>query len=156
AAFDPIHAELISKYAYRNHEGHFILCWDFGRYVNHSFNSNCLSTGYDFEIAIRDIKADEELTDDYGYLNVMEPFKARPERSTRKYVLPDDLLRYYKMWDGIVESCVPLIFEVNQPLISLIPQSDLTEIRDFMEGKKTMRSILSHYFPHAHHQAYLQ
>lgn len=143
---DALHASLISKYAYRNHDGNFILCWDFGRYINHSFNSNCLSTGYDFELAIRDIEAGEELTDDYGYLNLQTPFKAREEDSPRKYVYPDDLPRFYKKWDATVLSCLPLMRKVNQPLYSLIAPADLLEIMETIEGRREMRSILTHYY----------
>ncbi len=143
---DPMHAALVDKYAYRNREGHFLLCWDFGRYLNHSFNSNCLSTGYDFELAVRDIEEGEELTDDYGYLNLPTPFKAREEGSARKYVYPDDLPRYYGEWDAVIQSCLPLLFHLNQPLLPLIPSSDLTDIRESMEGRKQLRSILFHYY----------
>lgn len=144
--FDPIHAALISKYAYRNHVGNFILCWDFGRYVNHSFHSNLMSTGYDFEIAIRDIAAGEELTDDYGYLNVSTPFKARTEDIDRKLVLPDDIIRYHQQWDKIVEKCLPLLFQVDQPLLPLIADNDLAEIKATIAGKREMKSIRSHFF----------
>lgn len=72
---DPLYQSILETYCYRNKKGNFVLCWDYGRYVNHSFKSNCLSTAYDFEIAIRDIRPGEELTDDYGYLNVSEPLK---------------------------------------------------------------------------------
>jgi len=143
---DPIHVSLISKFAYRNRDGHFILCWDFGRYFNHSFNSNCLSTGYDFELAVRDIEEGEELTDDYGYLNLQSPFKAREEGSTRQYVYPDDLPRYYKKWDAVIEACLPLMLKVKQPLLPLISSSDLNEIKETIEGRREMRSILTHYY----------
>lgn len=59
---------IIDYYTFRNQKGEHILCWDLAKYVNHSFKSNCLTTPYDFEIAIRDILPGEELTDDYGYL----------------------------------------------------------------------------------------
>jgi len=52
------------------------------RYVNHGFNSNCLKTVYDFEIAIRDIQVGKQLTDDYGHLKIPVPFrriKIRPQ-----------------------------------------------------------------------------
>ncbi len=55
AAFDTVYKELLNKYCYRDHHGKNVLCWDSARYVNHSFNSSCVSTAYDFEIAIRDI-----------------------------------------------------------------------------------------------------
>jgi hypothetical protein len=69
--------QMIDKYTFRNNKGNFVLCWDHAKYVNHSFKSNCLSTAYDFEIAVCDILPGEELTDDYGYLNITEAFEAK-------------------------------------------------------------------------------
>lgn len=76
---EPLYQEIIDTYTFRNNNGNLVLCWDNGRYVNHSFNSNYLTTAYDFEIAIRDIHVGEQLTDDYGYLNIT----SRLEASTR-------------------------------------------------------------------------
>ena len=145
-SLDPIHLEIVDKYSYKNRKGEYVLCWDFGRYVNHSFNSNCLSTGYEFEIAIRDIEAGEELTNDYGYLNLEEPFKARPENSSRTYVYPDDLLNFHQQWDQILLENFPLIIEVDQPLISLLSSDMVHEIMEVISGHRKMQSILTHYF----------
>jgi uncharacterized protein len=143
--FRPIHQQLIEKYAYRNRAGDYVLCWDFGRYVNHSFHSNCFSTGYDFEIAIRDIEAGEELTNDYGYLNVKESFTPRQESSSRSMVFPDDLLTYHKEWDEMIKQNFHLILEVDQPLLSLLSSNVVKEINETIEGKREMKSILTHY-----------
>ncbi len=97
--FDKPYQDILDFYAYRNASGNYILCWDHARFVNHSFNSNCLTTAYDFEIAIRDIQPDEQLTDDYGYLNIEVPFKPIDEGTRRRIVYPDDTLRYHKVWD---------------------------------------------------------
>lgn len=140
-----VYAPILDKYSYRNRQGAYVLCWDFGRYVNHSFNSNCLSTGYDFEIAVRDIEAGEELTNDYGYLNLERPFKARPESSTREYVYPDDLLHYYKEWDMLVAASFPNLLRVEQPLMPLIPVALQQEIREIIDGGRPIPSILRHY-----------
>ena len=51
---DNLYQDILDTYTYRNNKGNFVLCWDHGRFVNHSFKSNCLTTAYDFEIAIRD------------------------------------------------------------------------------------------------------
>lgn len=88
--FEPIYQNILEYYTFRNGDGKLILCWDNGRFVNHSFNSNCLSTAYDFEIAIRDIQPGEQLTDDYGYLNISTPFRGIDEGTKRKVVYPDD------------------------------------------------------------------
>jgi uncharacterized protein len=144
---DPIYRDILDKYSYRNSMGEYVLCWDFGRYVNHSFNSNCFSTGYDFEIAIRDIEPGEELTNDYGYLNLEEPFEGRPENTQRKIAYPDDLLTYHAEWDKVIRHSFPLILKVDQPLWSLLPPDLITEISDVVKGHREMKSILTHYFP---------
>ena len=142
----PIYKTIISKYTFRNQVGNHILCWDFGRYVNHSFKSNCLTTGYEFEIAIRDIEPGEELTDDYGYLNISANFEVKEEYNGRKRFYPDDLLRYHKMWDEILIESIPFILQVEQPLESLINDETWHEIRDIIAGKKEMKSILANYY----------
>jgi hypothetical protein len=144
-SMDAIHQQLIAKYAYRDQHGHFVLCWDFGRYINHSFTSNCIATGYNFEIAVRDILPGEELTNDYGYLNLQAPFTSRVTTPTRTQVLPDDLLRHYKEWDDLVRPCLPLMFGVDQPLWSQLNAHDIDEIKETVAGKREMRSILTHY-----------
>lgn len=73
---DPVYREILDTYSFCNSAGNLVLCWDHGRFVNHSFNSNCLTTAYDFEVAIRDIHPGEQITDDYGYLNISRPFRA--------------------------------------------------------------------------------
>lgn len=143
----PIFQEILDTYCYRNNKGNLVLCWDYGRYVNHSFKSNCLSTAYDFEIAIRDIHPGEELTDDYGYLNVSEPFRGIDEGTRRKTVYPDDLLNHYKTWDRMLLQNFSNITKVEQPLKQLLTPKLWDEIEQISEGKKEMDSILKNYFP---------
>src|SRR5690242_15577324 len=60
----PEYARLqLHKYSYMDRRGDHVLCWDHARFINHSCAANCLSVGYDFELAVRDIAAGEELTD---------------------------------------------------------------------------------------------
>lgn len=150
AQFDkmnPLYQNILETYTYRNNKGNLVLCWDYGRYVNHSFKSNCLSTAYDFEIAIRDIQVGEELTDDYGYLNVSVPFKGIDEGTRRKIVYPDDLLKHYNGWDKKLLLNFPKIIEVNQPLKQLITPKIWEKVVEIAEGKMKMDSILINYFP---------
>ena len=74
ATLPAITRELLEKYSYLNGRNQRILCWDNGRYVNHSCNATCLAPGFDFEIAVRDILPGEEITDDYGTLNLESEF----------------------------------------------------------------------------------
>ncbi len=143
----PIYQEILDTYSFRNNKGNFVLCWDNGRFVNHSFNSNCLSTAYDFEIAIRDIEVGEQLTDDYGYLNIPRPFRASDEGTKRKIVYPDDLLRYAKVWDKKLEKPLKKIFSVDQALMELLSEDTQKTLEEIISGKKTMESILKNYYP---------
>ena len=149
-AMDPLYQNILDTYTFKNNQGNLVLCWDHGRYVNHSFNSNCLSTAYDFEIAIRDIEPGEQLTDDYGYLNISHPFRAIDEGTRRKVVYPDDLLRYYKVWDKKIEKAFYHINDLDQPLQSLLSEETLQKIADVMEKKTPLESILNCYYANGH------
>lgn len=120
-ALDADRKKQVLKYSYRNQLGQFILCWDIGRYVNHSFHANCIGTAYEVEIAVRDIYPGEQLTDDYGSLNVDVPFDCLPEPGTdRKRVMPDDLLLYADIWDAQALDALALYEKVEQPLAHLV------------------------------------
>lgn len=142
----PTYQGIIDTYSYRNNRGNYVLCWDFGRYVNHSFKSNCLTTAYNFEIAIRDIYPGEQLTDDYGYLNVNTPFEPIDEGTERKVVYPDDLPNYYSQWDAQLKEVFPLIVRVPQPLKSLLSQQQWKTVEKVANQQQEMRSILTCYF----------
>lgn len=143
---DPIFDAMIDFYAFRNGKGEQVLCWDHAKYVNHSFNSNCLSTPYDFELAIRDIHPGEELTDDYGYLNISEPFHAIDENTNRKVVYPDDLLHFHPEWDLSLEVAMKDFTTVSQPLYSLLSNDLKLLLNDITAGKQKMDSILNCYY----------
>ena len=145
-AMDALYQDILDTYTFRNNNGNLVLCWDNGRYVNHSFNSNCLSTAYDFEIAIRDIHPGEQLTDDYGYLNISKPFRGIDEGTKRKVVYPDDLLKYSKMWDKKLLRVFNRITKLEQPLRSLISEDIWNEIMEVSENKKPMASIIKNFY----------
>lgn len=143
--FNPIARDQLEKYSFRNSRGEHILCWDISKFVNHSFKSNCLSTSYNFEVAIRDIAVGEELTDDYGYLNLSESFTPEDEGVERKVVKPDDTLNLYKEWDKTLSSLFPLIENLEQPLFELLSEKSQKEIREVAAGKKQMLSTKNLY-----------
>lgn len=142
----PLYQQILDFYTYRNNKGNHLLCWDLGRYVNHSFDSNCLTTAYDFEIAIRDIQVGEQLTDDYGYLNIINPFEAMDEGKGRKVVYPDDLTRHHVEWDEKLKSAFPLIPNLKQPLREIVSDETWEIIEAIAKGKIEMKSIYHCYF----------
>ena len=145
-AMDILYQNIIDTYTFRNNIGNYVLCWDHGRFVNHSFNSNCLTTAYDFEIAIRDILPGEQLTDDYGYLNIKDPFTAVDEGTERKIVYPDDLVRYYKVWDAQILKVFGKINAYEQPLRVLIKDELWDKVQKIIAGKQQIDSILNNYY----------
>ncbi|MEO7164650.1 MAG: SET domain-containing protein [Bdellovibrionia bacterium] len=111
--------ELLHKYTYCDSQGGLVLCWDHARFINHSFNSNCMSTAYELELAIRDIQPGEELTDDYGYLNVIEPTEYPAETgSPRRCVYPNDILIYHSSWDQLALASILDCHYKNVPSIT--------------------------------------
>jgi SET domain-containing protein len=144
---DELYQAILDTYSFRNNKGNLVLCWDSGRFVNHSFNSNCLTTAYDFEIAIRNIQPGEQLTDDYGYLNINEPFRGIDEGTRRKVVYPDDLLKYYKVWDKKLQKVWDRILKIDQPLRKLVDNTTWNEVNAVAEQKKQMESILKNFYP---------
>ncbi len=148
---EPIYQNILDTYTFRNNQGNLILCWDNGRYVNHSFNSNCLTTAYDFEIAIRDIQVGEQLTDDYGYLNISAPFKGINEGTRRKTVYPKDLLKYHKVWDNKIKKVFPKITKLDQPLKPVLNSETWSHVERVIKGEEPMESILSNYYDEDKH-----
>lgn len=143
----PVYQEILDKYTYRNAEGNYIFCWDHARFVNHSSNSNCMTTAYEFEIAIRDIHPGEELTDDYGYLNLEEPFEVLKEAGTdRNIIYPDDLVRYFPEWDAKLLNAFPQVTRVAQPLWEILGAEIAEKARAIASGTQKMDSILNCYY----------
>jgi hypothetical protein len=135
--------EAVMTYSYRNNRGNFVFCWDNEKYINHSFRANCCHTPYNLEIAIRNIEVGEELTDDYGFLNIIEPFEAEPEGTERNIVYPDDLLRYSEIWDGQLRSAFAELLNVDQPLRNAFSTTLWQTVSEVARGEQPMASISS-------------
>ena len=148
ANLNPYSKKYLDTYSFTNKNGEMVLCWDNGKFVNHSFKPSCFSTPYDFEIAIRDIHPGEELTDDYGYLNVEKPFEVIDEDTDRKIVYPDDILNFHQEWDALIRENAPKVLEVEQPLSELIAPETWDEFVNAIHNPNKMRSILECYYQH--------
>lgn len=144
AALPPYAQEQLEKYSYVDAQGRHVLCWDHARFFNHSCNANCLSVGYDFELAVRDIAAGEELTDDYGTLNPSEPFPCLCGASNcRRRVLPDDFDRHGGRWNDLAREAFFLIPTVAQPLWPVIHER--TQIEAALADPNRLRPIQHHF-----------
>lgn len=147
ARMSPAYQGVLDHYCYRNRKGDYVLCWDHARYINHSFRPNCMASAYNFELAVRDIAAGEELVNDYGFLNIMEPFRARDEGCRRKVVYPDDLKRNYRQWDRMLKAAFDRFAAVEQPLQPFFRAPQWSRAVAVAEGREKMESILNNACP---------
>lgn len=134
--------DVIEKYSYIDEQGNRIVSWDFAKYVNHCCNCNTISTGYGFEMAIRDIHPGEQITDEYGIFNLEEPMDlVCGEKCCRKRIEPSDFDRYYQQWDEKIRTALPQLFSVEQPLMSFVDAETRAEVDTFFKQPESYKSV---------------
>ena len=134
----------VYKYAYLDSDGIYVLHWDHAKYMNHSFNPNCVDTAYNFQMAARDIQPGEQLTCDYGTLGDDEEFECIPEEGTsRTKVTANDYLTYYEEWDEIARETFKYFNAVEQPLKYLIDKQYVDKVNAVANGDAPLDSILT-------------
>lgn len=145
ARLPPLLAALLHKYSYLEPRGR-VLCWDHARFINHSCDANCRSTGFDLEVAIRDIEPGEQITDDYGSLNVDYEFAcACGAPGCRGLIRASDMVRYAADWDREAAAAFRLAGTVAQPLWPLLTEHDAIERA--LRGEIPVPSCLVHALP---------
>jgi len=128
AAMAPHYRDLVDTYSFVDWRGEYVLCWDHGRFVNHSCQPTCLAPGMELEVAVRDILPGDELTDDYGTLNLDEPFTCcRGCSGCRGQIQAGDLLTYAAAWDALVAPAFARIRSLEQPLWPFVREPGLVE-----------------------------
>lgn len=125
---------VIEKYSYIDERGYRIISWDFAKYVNHCCRCNSMSTGYGFEIALRDIAPGEEITDEYGLFNLTQEMQLLcPNSDCRCVIRPGDFEQYGHAWDERVRASLPRVFEVAQALLPFVAP----EAREALDAYRT-------------------
>ena len=120
-----LYGPILEKYCFVDAAGNHILCWDIARFVNHACEAACLSAGYDFELAVRDIHPGDELTDDYGTLNIEAGFTCHcGSPRCRKFIHPDDALVCTEGWDAQVRKVFGRVEHVEQPLWTWVKEKE--------------------------------
>jgi hypothetical protein len=141
---DPLYADLIEKFSYTEANGNKVLSWDIAKHVNHCCNCNIISTGYGFEIAIRDILPGEEITDEYGLFNSgweLELVCDKP--GCRKKLAPDDIDKHYAEWDEKIKSALALLDKVDQPLLKYMDEETEKKMRLYLDTGTSYISVYS-------------
>lgn len=137
---------ILDRYAYADPDANTILCWDHARYLNHHCEPNTRGLGHDLDFAVRDIEAGEQITCEYGVLNIVDsmPCQCGAARC-RGTVHHDDVIRYGAEWDAIVQEAFPLVPKVEQPLIPFIRNRQ--SIEAMLAGREPVPPFRSAYVP---------
>lgn len=132
------------KAGFLDRDGALVVPWDGARHVAHSCAPATLPTGYGFQVALRDIRADSELTVDYAARNLERTFTCScGAEACRGEVRPDDVYDWAERWDEQLARALPALRQVVQPLWDLVPASERAALEKAFE-KKAFASIGEH------------
>lgn len=143
ARMSPTMQVIVEKYSYIDQHGIRIISWDHAKYVNHRCDCNTMSTGYGFEIALRDICEGEEITDEYALFNLIESIELACDcPNCRRILRPEDIDTYYPIWDEKVKLALPHILDVAQPLWEFVPEETRRSLQHYLSGRGPYRSVI--------------
>ena len=134
--------ESVDRYAFIDQDGNRVLCWDHAKYVNHCCRSNTISTGYGFEIAIRDIRAGEQVTDDYGLFNLpydMDFSCDYPD--CRGRVSREDVAGCHAAWDASIVEALKYLDKVPQALLPYLESDVRDRLFSYIAGTSAYVSV---------------
>ena len=130
---------IIEKYSFENHLGDLIICWDLGKYMNHSCSPNSLTTGYGFDIALEDIQAGQEVTDDYRiFCKKLNFIPSCQHPDCIEHRISSELIHY---WDDKLRSAMSEIQNVEQPLLNFVDSETLTLLESFKQDSENYVSV---------------
>lgn len=101
-----------------------------------------MTTGYGFEIAIRDIQKGEELTDDYGALNMDYDFQCVcGSQKCRRRINHKDFAYHVDAWDKRIQQAFDMFKMVEQPLITYVDSATYNALMKYLNTGRDYRSI---------------
>lgn len=139
---DPLYRDPIDKYSYIDGQGNHIISWDHAKYVNHCCQCNTMSTGWGFEVAIRDIQPGEEITDEYGIFNMSYEMELKCcQENCRGKLTPNDFEKYSDQWDEKIKASLKTFQKVAQPLLPYMESKNQKDLQNYLNTGKGYRSI---------------
>ncbi|MDQ5897181.1 MAG: uncharacterized protein QG612_1267 [Pseudomonadota bacterium] len=145
AELPPAHQATLAHFGYLDATGDTILCWDHGRYINHSCQPAMLSLGDEAEIAPRDLAAGEQLTCEYALCNIVQPLSCRcgvPQ--CRGLIRADDVFRLESRWADEVAQALAEAGSVAQPLLAFA--RDPGGLLALLQRERPAPALSSHHF----------
>jgi len=144
ARMDPAYQAVVNWFSYIDERGVRIVSWDIAKYVNHCCDPNSISTGYGFEIAIRDIAAGEQITDEYGMFNLPMPLDCCcGSPNCRGRITGEDFNTYGRDWDRQARAALRSFAQVAQPLVKFMDTQMYQDLMKYLNTRRSYRSILS-------------
>ena len=135
AALPSVYQPIIERYAFHDAAGRHVLCWDHGRFVNHSCDATSLPLGSICEVAIRDILPDEQITSDYVTLNLDQDLTCRCGSPLCRGVMrPQDLPRYAAEIDAKIHAVASKMGRVAQPVLAYMLADDQARFEAVCKG----------------------
>lgn len=142
-SLSPAHRELLDHFGYLEASGRWILCWDGGRYVNHSCRPAMRGIGTTAMIAVRDLAAGDEITCDYAECNI-DPLPCRCGAvDCRGEIRAEDLLQRAAEWDAELRTVLAAAGRVPQPLLPYLAYPK--EIEPVLRGARPAPSLATVY-----------
>jgi hypothetical protein len=137
AAMPAPYQPIFDRYAYTDWEGRLILCWDHGRYVNHSCDPVMVAVGNEVEIAVRDVAEGDQLTCDYATLYPTTAMSCScGSAQCRGSVGVDDLALRGPDLDRMVADAVHHARRVPQPLLPFTREPQ--RFWDWVDGRTAL------------------
>ncbi|UCH61194.1 MAG: SET domain-containing protein [Anaerolineales bacterium] len=141
---NPDFAPIIQKFSFVEPDGTFVISWDLAKHVNHCCHYNAVGSAYGFEIAVRDIQPEEEITDDYASYTFEETMElACHYPDCRKILRPGDFDRYVDQWDAEIKEALKYFSSVPQPLLKYMESEDRKALLDYVTTGENYRSMKS-------------
>ncbi len=143
AGMDPQYQTVVNWFSYIDERGCRIVSWDIAKYVNHRCDPNTISTGYGFEIAVRDIAAGEQITDEYGIFNLPEPLECScGSADCRRTISDSDWDVYGRFWDKQARAALRCFAQVTQPLVRFMDTDLYRELMQYLNSGRNYRSLM--------------
>lgn len=138
----PVLGKILKVYAILESNGYYELSWDHAKHMNHCCHPNTQTTGWGFDIAIRDIQPGEQIRDDYGMFNVDYDMDLVCENTgCRKRVRKDDFDSLADQWDTEALHALTFASQVAQPLLAVMDEETRQELERYLQTGEGYRSV---------------
>lgn len=138
----PVLGKVLKTYAILENDGTYEMSWDYAKHMNHCCHSNTVTTGWGFDVAVRDIEPGEQILCDYGMYNLDFDMDLVCElKDCRMRIRKDDFDSLAERWEGQIREALTLAAEISQPLIEVMAAETRLEFEQYLQTGEGYRSV---------------